>query len=250
VGANVTRQWLAQVEQSLGVARSMWELFGKSAALGDVPQRVAAFNNGLQQLQAQCSQLFAAMPGQQLPGFQPSAAFNPMAMFQGLIPPGLFAGGVGAAPWASLPSMGPAREYQDMLTRLGQMSTRYFEAQSALQNQWSGVMNKALQDWGTKLTPALHAGQSSASLRELYDQWVDVAEKAYGGAARGDVFAKAQADVTNALSQLRIAQRDFIEEWCKALDLPTRSELNSVHQQLRQLKDSLQKLGGQVSPGI
>ena len=76
-------------------------------------------------------------------------------------------------------------------------------------------------------------------MKEIYDLWVDSAESVYAQAARGAAFVQAQAELTNATSQLRSAQRELIEEWAKQFDLPTRAELNSIHQQLRDLKAAL-----------
>ena len=56
---------------------------------------------------------------------------------------------------------------------------------------------------------------------------------------RGASFLKAQAELTNSLAQLRSAQRELFEEWARQFDLPTRAELNSIHQQLRDLKAAL-----------
>jgi BMFP domain-containing protein YqiC len=50
--------------------------------------------------------------------------------------------------------------------------------------------------------------------------------------------------LSNAMSQLRIAQREMFEEWARQFDLPTRAELNTLHQQVRQLTSALQKLNG------
>ena len=57
--ADLTRRVLAQVEQSLGVSRAIWDLLGRSAALADTGQRMAAFNAGVQQLQSEFAKLFA-----------------------------------------------------------------------------------------------------------------------------------------------------------------------------------------------
>jgi polyhydroxyalkanoate synthesis regulator phasin len=55
---------------------------------------------------------------------------------------------------------------------------------------------------------------------------------------------QAQAEVSNAMSELRVAQRETLEEWGKQFDLPTRTELNSLHQQVKQLTEAVRKLGG------
>ena len=90
----------------------------------------------------------------------------------------------------------------------------------------------------------LESGTVPGSMKELYDNWVESAESAYKGAAHGAAFMQAQAEMSNAMSALRMAQRDMFEEWGKQFDLPTRAELNSLHQQLKQLTDAVRKLGG------
>jgi hypothetical protein len=235
--ADLTRRVLAQVEQSLGVSCAIWELLGRSAALADTGQRAAAFSAGMQQLQTEFSKLFA-----------PAAAFTPSQ--GGAAPPG-FAGlppnpmGFGL-PFSGLPGIGPAREQQESLERLASLAARVVQAQAQLATQWGQVVGNALSDLGQKLAPQMESGKLPASLREVYDLWVDTAEKAYAGTAQGNAFTQAQSELANALSQLRIAQRDWLEEWGRAFDLPTRAELNSLHQQVRALKEAVQKLTGRV----
>jgi BMFP domain-containing protein YqiC len=55
---------------------------------------------------------------------------------------------------------------------------------------------------------------------------------------------QAQAELSNAMSEWRVAQREAYEHWARQFDLPTRAELNSLHQQVKQLTDALRKLGG------
>ena len=244
--ADLTRRVMAQVEQSLGVSRAIWELLGRSAALADTGQRMAAFNAGVQQLQSEFAKLFAPVTA----FAPPQAGAAPGGLQWGAAAPG-FAGlppnpmGFGL-PFAGLPGIGPAREQQESMERLAALATRVMQAQSQLATQWGQVVGDALRDLGQKLAPQLQGGALPTSLREVYDLWVNTAEKTYAGTARGNAFAQAQSELANALSQLRIAQRDWLEEWGRAFDLPTRAELNSLHQQVRALKEAVQKLTGRV----
>ena len=244
---DVTRQVLAQVEQSLGVSRAIWELLGRAGALADTGQRVAAFNSGVQQLQTEFAKLFAPMAAFAAPGTHAAmagpwaAAAAPGAMSAGAgLPPNPLAFGL---PFAGLPGIGPAREQQESMERLAGLSSRVMQAQAQLATQWGQVVGNALRDLGQKLAPQLQGGTMPKSLRDVYDLWVENAEKAYAGIAQGSAFTQAQSELANAMSQLRIAQRDWLEEWGRAFDLPTRAELNSLHQQVRALKEAVQKLG-------
>jgi class III poly(R)-hydroxyalkanoic acid synthase PhaE subunit len=154
------------------------------------------------------------------------------------------AGGFGALPSAftglfNAPALGPAREQQQSFQRLSQLAARCGQAQLAVVNHWNDIIGKALRELGERLAPKLKSGATPASVKEVYDLWVDSAEGVYAQAARNAGFVQAQAELTNALSSLRGAQRELVEEWSKQFDLPTRAEINSIHQQLRELKAAL-----------
>jgi class III poly(R)-hydroxyalkanoic acid synthase PhaE subunit len=107
--------------------------------------------------------------------------------------------------------------------------------------QWNDIIGKSLRELGERLAPKLRSGAPPASMKEVYDLWVDSAETVYAQAARGAAFVQAQGELTNSMSRLRSAQRELLEEWAKQFDLPTRAELNSIHKQLRDLKAALQR---------
>ena len=76
----------------------------------------------------------------------------------------------------------------------------------------------------------------------MYDLWVDAGEEAYAAAAHGPEFAKAQAELNDALMELKAEQRMQVEGWARALDLPTRTELNTILKRLNTLKRRVREL--------
>lgn len=262
-GADVAQKFMAQFEQYLGVSRSLWDLLGRASTAPDAAQRSRLFSDGLQSLQQQFAGMWgatafgaplsgAAMPfaqggmgGLGFPGSMPGAVPGFAPMFGGANPFGFAAPGAGAAaPWASLPALGPAREQQEAWQKLSQISARVAQAQMGLSSQWNEIIALALRELGTKITPQLSAGATPGSVKEVYELWVNSAESAYSRVAHGAAFIQAQSELTNASSQLRIAQRELLEDFSRQFDLPTRAELNSIHQQLRELKAALHKSGG------
>jgi class III poly(R)-hydroxyalkanoic acid synthase PhaE subunit len=268
-GADVAQKFMAQFEQYLGVSRSLWDLLGRTATVPDATQRARVFSEGLQSLQQQFAGMWgatafgaplsgAAMPFAQsglsgmggmggfgFPGMMPGAVPGFASPFGGANPFGFSAPGAGGAPpWASMPALGPAREQQEAWQKLAQISARVAQAQLSLSNQWNEIIALALRELGSKIAPQLSSGATPASVKEVYDLWVNSAESAYAHVAHGAAFIQAQSELTNALSQLRIAQREVLEDFSRQFDLPTRAELNSIHQQLRELKAALHKSGG------
>jgi class III poly(R)-hydroxyalkanoic acid synthase PhaE subunit len=154
--------------------------------------------------------------------------------------PGFGAPGQAASAF-NMPALGPTRESQESMQRLAQLGMRCAQAQLQVSGQWNDIIGKALRELGERIAPRLKSGGAPASMKEVYDLWVDSAESVYAQAARGAAFVQAQAELTNSLSQLRSAQRELLEEWARQFDLPTRAELNSIHQQLRELKAALRR---------
>lgn len=228
---DIARNFLRQCEQYLGVSRSLWELLGRASASGDAEQRARQFTEGLGGLQQQFAGLWAATPF----GAPGIAGANPFASGAALGMPGF------GMPGFAMPALGPTRESQESLQRLGQLGMRSAQAQFQVSGQWNEIIGKALRELGERIGPRLKSGAPPGSMKEVYDLWVDSAETVYAQAARGAAFVQAQAELTNSLSQLRSAQRELIEEWTRQFDLPTRAELNSIHQQLRELKAALHK---------
>jgi class III poly(R)-hydroxyalkanoic acid synthase PhaE subunit len=260
LGADIARKFMAQFEQYLGVTRALWELIGRAAAVSDAEQRTRVFNEGLSSLQHQFAGQWAATPfGAPLGAAAAPFGFGAMPGFGGAGPSGAFgqwpfaaAGGAPTAGWPGAlqmpgldwPALGPAREQQERWQRLAQTAGRCAQAQLKLAGLWNEIIANALRELGGNLAPRLQSGATPQSMKEVYDLWVDAAESVYARAAHGAAFIAAQAELGNAVSQLRITQRELIEDWARQFDLPTRAELNGLHQQIRELKAALNRGSG------
>ena len=257
----LARQFMQQCEQYLGVSQSLWELVTRSAAIADPEQRARSFADGVGALQQQFAALWVAattampatgMPGAGWPGASgamwPGASWPGAAKFGGGMPwagavPGMGGFPGGGAAFGMPPALGPAREQQESWQKIAQLLMRSYQAQMQVSSQWNDIIGASLRELSERLAPRLKSGAVPGSMKEIYDLWVDAAESVYGQAARAGAFVQAQAELTNASSQLRSAQRELLEEWARQFDLPTRSELNSIHQQLHDLKAALAARG-------
>ena len=150
-------------------------------------------------------------------------------------------GGDGAQPpsFADWPALGPMREHQQRWQRMAQAGRCIDEAQRRLQRLWSDALRQAAADFAARLRPPLPSAADPEALRALYDRWIDCAEDAYARTARSEAFCNAQAEWVNALGQWRQELRASIEHASKLLDLPTRSEINTLAQRLKALEAQL-----------
>jgi class III poly(R)-hydroxyalkanoic acid synthase PhaE subunit len=140
-----------------------------------------------------------------------------------------------------LPPLGPAREHTVALRELAQTHAECQRLEQALRAMLYGVQNEAMNlvERRVRERPAAHG---TLGFRELYDLWVECGEQVYAQVAHSEAYCQLQAQLGNATMQLRARQQKLIEHALKQFDLPTRSELNSVHRQLREQARTLREL--------
>lgn len=149
--------------------------------------------------------------------------------------------GAGAPPSiADLPAFGATREHQQRWQRAADAWQHIQEAQRRLQRLWSDALREASVAFAARLGPPQPTVTTGAeALRKLYDLWIDCAEDAYARTAHGEAFCSALAELVNASSRLRSELQASMEHWAKSLDLPTRSEINTLARRLRSAEEQL-----------
>ena len=138
--------------------------------------------------------------------------------------------------WLHAPAFGFAREHQE---HYQQMAAAFVEFQDAL-GRYNALMLKSSQRsfgiFESKLGEHDEPGRQIDSMRALYDLWVDAAEEAYAEIALSDEFRKVYGDVVNSQMRVRQAIQKEVERMSTDFGMPTRSELNSVHKRLHDLR--------------
>lgn len=221
---DVAARMLEFGEGYIGVTRQAWKALeaaqGASVAQADLARQ-------LDSLKTQFAQGFA----QVFPGMASAGVPGP-----------------GAAP-GSLPALGPTRERQQAAQRLAQAAARYQQAFAAFTALLGRVSSGAVERLAQRLSEGAGAGKAPDSLRAVYDLWVDCGEQAYAAAAHTPEFSKAQAELNEALLDLRREQQRQVEDWARALDLPTRAEVNTLikrvntlRRRMRELEEELEQL--------
>ena len=161
-------------------------------------------------------------------------------------------GSSGATPWPTMadnPALGPTREHQLRAQRMADAAVRISEAQRRLQTLCSDALRDAslsfietLESFG----PLINGANTQSTERlgldallRLYNSWIECAEEAYARTAHSESFCTAMADFVNSNSQWRVEFRSAWEHWSHMLDLPTRSELNSLARLLKSTEEQL-----------
>lgn len=101
------------------------------------------------------------------------------------------------------------------------------------------VQTEALSLLEQRVREREQAGRPVKDFRALYDLWVECGEHVYAQVAHSEPYCKLQAELGNATMKLRSRQQAVMEYALRQFDLPTRTELNTVHRQIRELRSRL-----------
>jgi class III poly(R)-hydroxyalkanoic acid synthase PhaE subunit len=149
---------------------------------------------------------------------------------------------------ARLPAMGLMREHADVWRELAAAQSECERLQEQLRAVFSRVQSEALTLLETRVQQRASAGRPVETPRELYDSWVECGEQVYAQVAHGEPFCRLQAELGNAAMRLRAHQQRIVEQWSKHLDLPTRSEVNTLHRTVSALRQELQATRASPAP--
>lgn len=147
---------------------------------------------------------------------------------------------------ARIPPLGLAREQTESWREMMAAQAECQALEQELRAIWIQVQSDALS-LVEKMLRERTPEQRTNNYRELYDLWVDCGEKVFAQVAHSESYAKLQAQVGNAAIKLRAKQQALIERGLKYFDLPTRAELNTVHKQMRELRERIATLEAQLS---
>jgi len=145
-------------------------------------------------------------------------------------------------PIPDLPALGLTREHQQRWQRTAAAARRIADAQRRLQLLWSDTLREAATAFAARHAAPRSAAVNAEFLRGLYDSWIDCAEEAYARTAHGDAFCGALAELVNASSLWRREVQASVEHFAKSLDLPTRSELDTLTRRLKSVEEELAAL--------
>ncbi|UGB36909.1 poly(R)-hydroxyalkanoic acid synthase subunit PhaE [Frateuria soli] len=228
------------------LGRQVWDAWSRQwSGVPAAPAAPAAIPgmDGLKGYLDWMQQAAAAMAGQGAAQVPPSA--NP---FAGWAMPGMGSPPAGLDTLRALldtPAVGYTREQQAQqqaflraLLDHQHASARYQELLARAQAQGAERMRRKLAE----------PGFQPDSLKAMYDLWVDAVEEAYAEIALSDEFREAYAAQGNTQMQVRKLQHQQVEQWCREVGLPTRSEVATLGQRVQELRRELRRMQA-ATPG-
>jgi len=144
----------------------------------------------------------------------------------------------------SMPGLGFFRELQEKQQAGAKLALDYQQANQKFNNSFLQVSIESLQAFQTKMATLFDSSDNEApsSLRALYDLWVDISEAHYADYAMSEEYQSLYGDMVNKLMALKQHYSNLADETMESLNLPSRKELDTVHQRLQQTRRENQGL--------
>jgi polyhydroxyalkanoate synthase subunit PhaE len=140
------------------------------------------------------------------------------------------------------PGLGSTRELNDKFAKIfaawqewREASTEYYVLMAEAATQ---VLERALQEIGA----IAERGETIQSLRQWAQPFEKVADPVLTEIFASDKFVQAQARVLNASMAYWLCRREIVEEFLRFGDLPTRSEVDEIHQTLYEQRKEIKAL--------
>lgn len=147
-----------------------------------------------------------------------------------------------------IPPMGPARQSIERLQRL----TETMPEHSNVMTEYSGVLyrvgTESMHKVAAKLGEMYMQGHPPKTYREFYTLWLTTNEDAMYQLFKTPEFSRLLGRVTDVNMRLQQRYNVVMEEFLKALPIPTRSEMDDLYKTLylinKEVKKSPKRMGG------
>ena len=258
---NATPDVQKVIEKCMGISRdyfTMAEQMGKSASSDSNPFETV--NNWFEQLKTGLQQQgdqWSPMSSQNLNDFMsqwfsPATSWQKMAstmlpiqqslgQFSGIGTPA-FNMGDAIDPLGKLltaPGIGYFREPQEKMQKGVQLGLEYQESNAKFNQAFLRISVESIQGFQQQLQNRFSGKDAEAmpsSLRELYDEWIIVSEEHYAKFAMGEEYQTLYGDMVNRLMALKKHYSEMTDDMMKSMNLPARSEVDTMQIRLQQLR--------------
>lgn len=136
----------------------------------------------------------------------------------------------------SIPAVGYTRESQEQYQRLAQRMMDYGNALQAYQMAFGKLAVESTRDFQNTIMDKAREGKNYASLREVYDQWVEVSEAAYARFVMTREYQELYGRLVNTLIAVKHQMARMVDQGLEAMHMPTHAEISTLQCRQQELR--------------
>ena len=141
-----------------------------------------------------------------------------------------------------MPAVGYSRESQEQYQILAQRQMDYMAATQAYQMAFGKLGMESTKGFQAALQARMKEGKPISSLRELYDQWVEMSEAAYAEFVMTEEYQTLYGRLVNTLLALKQQMARMVDQNLEAMNMPTRAEISTLQCRQQELRRDNLKL--------
>jgi len=146
----------------------------------------------------------------------------------------------------SIPAVGYTRESQEQYQVLAQRQMDYMSAMQAYQAAFGKLGFETTKGFQQSLQERAKDGKPISSLRELYDQWVEMSEAAYAEFVMTQEYQSLYGRLVNTLLALKQQMARMVDQTLEAMHMPTHAEISTLQCRQQELRRDNLKLHKEV----
>lgn len=140
------------------------------------------------------------------------------------------------------PLLGPSREMNGKLLGAFDDWVKLSQAMGDYQLLEADIQYRGFTALMEDLLAQAKEGKPVKTWKEFQQRWAIAADQVFEKAFCEEKNLKVRGKFINALNRYRIQQQGILEEWLKTFNLPTRSEVDEIHQTIYQLRKEVKGL--------
>lgn len=142
----------------------------------------------------------------------------------------------------STPAVGYSRESQEQFQVLAQRQMEYLAATQAYQMAFGKLGMESAKGFQAALQERAKEGKPISSLRELYDQWVEMSEANYAEFVMTQEYQTLYGRLVNSLMALKQQTARMVDQTLEAMNMPTHVEITTLQCRQQELRRDNLKL--------
>jgi class III poly(R)-hydroxyalkanoic acid synthase PhaE subunit len=146
----------------------------------------------------------------------------------------------------SIPAVGYTREAQEQYQILAQRQMDYMGAMQAYQGAFGKLGFETTKQFQQSLQERAKEGKPISSLRELYDQWVEMSEAAYADFVMTQEYQTLYGRLVNTLLAVKQQMARMVDQTLEAMHMPTHAEISTLQCRQQELRRDNLKLHKEI----
>lgn len=140
------------------------------------------------------------------------------------------------------PGLGYSRELNEKIARGFESWLDFRRASAAYQARLADAWTEAFTVLIHEMATSTEQGSAIGTMRDLLQLWGRIADRVFIETFHTDEYIQLQGHLLNTSMRYRIQQREIVEVFQKAVDLPTRREIDEAHRNIYEVRKEIRQL--------